>query len=206
MEEIKKLAFQEFIEQLDGYTYHAGYEVSGTMSDDGSVSLTVRCIEDRKEKYPELSYEFKTYQEKGGDILWYVIPTLKFPELTYDIENDYWDDIAHWTKEWASIGTAISSINKWDFNYTGWVEEYEFDHPVESCTDITAAREVVIENGDEEIVYADPDGVMGDPGDEISLADIKGYWNSMNDDDPCLTEYATFDEWWAETRKWLKDI
>ena len=150
---------------------------------------------------PTLELAFKSYEMKGKEI-WCVIPTLTFPELSYDPDEDFWDNIAYWTKEWSDIGSRISNLIKWDFNYSDFAEEY--DESIESSTDILGADHVIINPGDEEITYYDADDILGYGRDEeVSLAEIKQLWNSSHHDDPCMMEYPSFENWWKDTKQWL---
>lgn len=67
-------------------------------------------------------------------------------------------------------------------------------------------RDVTVTDYDTEDCYIDTDGCFGDCGDTISMKDIKNYWNSNSTYDPCLAQYDDFQGWWADTRKWLKQV
>lgn len=67
---------------------------------------------------------------------------------------------------------------------------------------VNSSTEVNIRPGDEEIIYGDPDCMFGD-GSDISLSEIKEYWNSNSTNDPTLAQYSSFKDWWKDTRKWL---
>lgn len=67
---------------------------------------------------------------------------------------------------------------------------------------VNSSTQVNIRPGDEEIIYGDPDYMFGD-GSDISLAEIKEYWNNNSTGDPTLAQYSSFKDWWKDTRKWL---
>lgn len=203
MKDMRMAAAEEFVEQVNNQLYHCGYEAEGTLqeSEEGSVIiLKVKCLKD-DDNMPTLELAFKSYEMKGKEI-WCVIPTLTFPELSYDPDEDFWDNIAYWTKEWSEIGSRISNLIKWEFNYSDFAEEY--DESIESSTDILGADHVIINPGDEEITYYDADDVLGYGRDgEVSFAEIKQLWNSLHHDDPCMMEYPSFEDWWKDTKQWL---
>lgn len=47
--------------------------------------------------------------------------------------------------------------------------------------------------------YLDENGIMGIPGDTWTLKELAEYWNSEQGSDPCLDEYASFDDWVEDT-------
>lgn len=47
--------------------------------------------------------------------------------------------------------------------------------------------------------FVDTNGIMGIPGDTWTLKELAEYWNSEQGSDPCLDEYASFDDWVEDT-------
>ena len=79
---------------------------------------------------------------------------------------------------------------------------------VNSETDIAASdnKSVEIYEGDVWAEYVDDNGEFGEPGATYNMRDIKEYWNNENMSDPVLEGYASFDEWWADTSSWLREV
>lgn len=72
---------------------------------------------------------------------------------------------------------------------------------------VTSGKAVQINPGDEEIIYSDRQGAFtGEFDSEVTLEEIKSYWNDNFDGDPCLMEYDTFDAWWKDTRQWMTSV
>lgn len=57
----------------------------------------------------------------------------------------------------------------------------------------------------ESSTYIDTDGVFNEPGSKISYEEIRDYWDNNYDDDPSLQEYDSFENWWKDTKAWLKE-
>lgn len=55
--------------------------------------------------------------------------------------------------------------------------------------------------------YIDVHGGFGEPGEKITFAEIKKYWDNNFDTDPCLQEYDSFEDWFKETKQnYITDI
>lgn len=205
--DVRKRAAAELVERVNNELSNYNYSVAGELnaSENGSVVIfTVTCTESEADNYPTLELALDRFTDENGHEIWVAIPTLSFPTLVYNLEDDYQDSIEYYLSRWAKLGRAITQINKIDFDYTDFAEQDS--STVESATDIEAAStEVAIHLGDEEIVYSDPDGMFGDVG-TVSLADIKEYWTREHEYDPSLAYYDSFDEWFADTRQWLRNV
>lgn len=55
----------------------------------------------------------------------------------------------------------------------------------------------------ETATYIDVDGGFGEPGAKYTDEDIRQYWDEAHDSDPVLMEYASFEDWWEDTKEWL---
>lgn len=53
--------------------------------------------------------------------------------------------------------------------------------------------------------YIDVDGGFGEPGAKYTDAEIRDYWDKEHDSDPVLMEYASFEDWWEDSKQWLKE-
>ena len=76
----------------------------------------------------------------------------------------------------------------------------EFD--VQSKTNVscsTGTKDVIIDDSDYDVYYID-NGGFGQPGEVYSLGEIKLMWNNDCDSDPICSQYASFDEWFADTK------
>lgn len=62
-----------------------------------------------------------------------------------------------------------------------------------------ASSNVKINASDYDTLYTDIEGVFGERGVTISLGEMKEYWNEERDNDQVLSEYDSYDEWWADT-------
>lgn len=54
--------------------------------------------------------------------------------------------------------------------------------------------------------FVDTDGIMGIPGDTWTLKELAEYWNSEQGSDPCLDEYASFDDWVEDTLAAMRPV
>ena len=202
--DIQHRACSELVEQLNNALSIYNYSVSGELneSENGSVVIfTVTCDEAEADMYPTLELAFSRYSNKDKHEIWVAVPTLSFPTLVYNINDDYPDSIEYYLSRWADLGKAVTQINNIDFDYTDFSETDN----VESATSITSAEDIEVSPGDEEILYNDPQGVLGDV-DTVSLADIKTIWNNLHDSDVCMEDFSSFDEWWNATRPYLTEV
>lgn len=77
----------------------------------------------------------------------------------------------------------------------------------ERCNELRMTASSDINASDEiEERFVDTDGFFGAPGREISLSEIKDYWNNNCEDDPILSNYPDFDAWWSDTSTFLTPI
>lgn len=65
-------------------------------------------------------------------------------------------------------------------------------------TNTISTKKVDVFSSDYLQLYEDRDNVLGDD-DIVSLGGAKTYWNQNYNSDPVLSEYNSFDEWWADT-------
>ena len=54
--------------------------------------------------------------------------------------------------------------------------------------------------------YIDEQGVMGEPGETYDEEFMKSYWEENKDSDPVLEDYSSYNEWWADTKSYLKEL
>lgn len=54
--------------------------------------------------------------------------------------------------------------------------------------------------------YLDVDGIMGDPNQQLTSADLKKYWDENKDDDPVLVNYDNYDTWLEDTMQYLQPV
>jgi len=80
------------------------------------------------------------------------------------------------------------------------------DTEADYITSSNDAMLVDIDPGDDEIVYVDNSGGFGEVGEELTLQQIKEYWNNNYDGDPSLEQYDSFESWWSDTRQWLSPV
>lgn len=57
----------------------------------------------------------------------------------------------------------------------------------------------------ESSTYIDTDGVFNEPGSKISYDEIRDYWDNNYGSDPSLQEYSSFEDWWRDTKEWLRE-
>lgn len=54
--------------------------------------------------------------------------------------------------------------------------------------------------------WIDVDGAFGgERGAKYTDEEIREYWDEEHDSDPVLQEYSSFEEWWADTKEWMKE-
>lgn len=58
----------------------------------------------------------------------------------------------------------------------------------------------------EQQYYVDTQGMFGKCGEVINDEDMINYWNSHYASDPVLSGYKTFEEWWGQTKQFLKEM
>ena len=82
--------------------------------------------------------------------------------------------------------------------------------PLNSSTKVTASHDLPVLHEDGYVNYIDTDGIYtGIPGANISLAEMKNYWNDFYDDDPVLNEEYGPEEgerWLSETLSHMQEI
>lgn len=88
-------------------------------------------------------------------------------------------------------------------------DEDEFAEDVTSATIIEGStdddKSVVIPESAKTEYYADAQGTFGgDENDIYSLEDLMIMWNSEHNNDPSMMEYDTFEDWWEDTKRWMK--
>ena len=54
--------------------------------------------------------------------------------------------------------------------------------------------------------YIDTNGMFGTPGELITDKDLIEYWNENYAEDPVLSGYTNFTDWYRETRRFLKKL
>lgn len=87
-------------------------------------------------------------------------------------------------------------------------EDWYVELPIEECENLAGIedeKEVLVTTADRHLNYLDEQGVLTSPGAVISLGAIKRYWNKEHDNDPSLEGFDTFDDWFNETVKYLRE-
>ena len=76
---------------------------------------------------------------------------------------------------------------------------------VTSATKIEASdKSVVIPTSAKTQYYQDIGGGFGDTDAVYSLEDLMIIWNSECNSDPTMSQYASFNDWWQDTKQWMK--
>lgn len=76
---------------------------------------------------------------------------------------------------------------------------------VTSATKIEASdKSVVIPASAKTQYYQDIGGGFGDTDEVYSLEDLMIIWNSECNSDPTMSQYESFDDWWQDTKQWMK--
>ena len=93
-------------------------------------------------------------------------------------------------------------------------EESNDVEDVESAEDVVGAtinydseddKSVVIPEYAKTEYYSDAEGSFGgDANDVYSLEDLMIMWNSDHNSDPSMSVYDTFEDWWEDTKRWMK--
>lgn len=87
----------------------------------------------------------------------------------------------------------------------------------EDVESVTSATRVEASEGDDKSVvipeyakhefYRDYQGGFGgDANDVYSLEDLMIMWNSEHNNDPVMEQYSSFEDWWADTERWLEKV
>lgn len=131
----------------------------------------------------------------------------------YSLEEikEYWNKEHHNDYSLA----AYDSFEDWWNDAKGWLEEVDEDEYVPEFPDSFGTdkepksnKAVTICVIDGHYGYVDVDGVLGSAGEEWSLMDLKQLWNDNCESDPIMSEYSSFNAWWADTKKhldWIED-
>lgn len=53
--------------------------------------------------------------------------------------------------------------------------------------------------------WIDVDGAFGEKGAKYTDQEIREYWDEDHDDDPTMMEYSSFEDWWEDTKEWMKE-
>lgn len=76
---------------------------------------------------------------------------------------------------------------------------------VTSCTSVQASSKAVsIPDHATDTYYKDVGGEFGEIDAIYSLEDIMIMWNSECNSDPTMSQYASFNDWWQDTKQWMK--
>ena len=126
-----------------------------------------------------------------------------------DLKEEWNFDVANGGDDYCIA--QYSNFEDWFDDTKQWMhrveddDDYEEDVEASECTKVTGASEY--HSGEVEIFgedyndrYEDVGGGFGEPGKVISVADMKQYWNENRDDDPVLSEFRSFEEWFENTR------
>lgn len=104
------------------------------------------------------------------------------------------------------ISAATGSVDEMIDAVNGRINQLESEHSSVNSTEyIPSDKEELILPEDYETIYLDSQYTFGDGG-ELSLAQIKEYWNGNYDGDPSLAMYDSFDSWWEDTKRWLSPV
>lgn len=78
---------------------------------------------------------------------------------------------------------------------------------VTSATKIEASdKSVVIPASAKTQYYKDIGGVFGDTNAVYSLEDLMIIWNSECNSDPTMSQYASFNDWWQDTKQFMSPV
>lgn len=180
--DIENALWEDFLES-------EGIEEKDTYDENGNIS-------------DEYENEFSKYCQDNAYtyLIWDVIPELPEENFTVDGKFYFWDK---------NDTDAYNSYFEDDEDD----EEYDVD---ESCgkktkkknkskiVESAGSSNVKISANDYDTLYTDISGVFGEPGVTISLGEMKEYWNEEKDNDPVLSDYDSYDEWWADTEQNLE--
>lgn len=58
----------------------------------------------------------------------------------------------------------------------------------------------------ESSMYVDTQGMFGEVDGVVTEDEARDYWDNNQEDDPSLSEYSTFEDWWNDTQPWLDPV
>lgn len=75
------------------------------------------------------------------------------------------------------------------------INELGGDVDINSATNIEAAE-----------AYEDTQGIMGEPGDVWTYAELREYWDSEQLNDPVMSQYDSFEDWVDDTISYMTPV
>lgn len=203
---------EDFVDRIATILSDCDYTVTEELygeGEDATLELTVEYAGSNPETAPTITLQFF---DDVLDGIWGVIPSLKFPELSFnpDDNESFGDTISYILDGWAeTIGPAMTELNKFGYEHAAYAEEIMSASAIHAASDeynTEHDRSVNINKNDSNIVYEDTQGQFTDAGGDVSLAELKTYWNDSNMSDPILAQYSSFEEWLSDTQRYLHTI
>lgn len=113
-------------------------------------------------------------------------------------------DVREYTIPYADLQMNESNPEE-DVQYIMKAITADDSNEVTSATKIEASdKSVVIPASAKTQYYQDIGGGFGDTNAVYSLEDIMIMWNSECKSDPTMSQYASFNDWWKDTKQWMK--
>lgn len=113
-------------------------------------------------------------------------------------------DVREYTIPYADLQMDESNPEE-DVQYIMKAITTDDNDEVTSATKIEASdKSVVIPASAKTQYYQDIGGGFGDTNAVYSLEDLMIIWNSECNSDPTMSQYASFNDWWKDTKQWMK--
>lgn len=109
----------EIIEN-DIYGFVGEYYDVSVKSEDGTIASIVVSVKPKDQDMPDFSIQTVMGSTDNAVVF---EPTLQFPDLTFDGEANYADDIHYIIGKWYDLANGITQLNKYEFN----VDDYELN-------------------------------------------------------------------------------
>ena len=113
-------------------------------------------------------------------------------------------DVQEYTIPYADLQMDESNTEE-DVEYIMKTITADDSDEVTSATKIEASdKSVIIPASAKTQYYQDIGGGFGDTDAVYSLEDLMIIWNSECNSDPTMSQYASFNDWWQDTKRWMK--
>lgn len=200
----------ELVTEYDGVEYWFNYyDIENALWEDFLESEGIEEKDTYDERGMGISDEYedkfsKYCQDNAYTYLTYdLIPSLDPDNYTKDGEKWFWVE---------------SDVADYNADLDSDEDDFDYDDIEESCgkkakkknkskiVESAGSSNVKINDNDYNTLYTDIEGVFGEPGVTVSLGEMKEYWNEEKDNDPVLSDYSSYDEWFEDTIQLLEPL
>lgn len=195
-------AFEDKISQLEGdvhasSTIKAADDIVGHLSPEDEERYIHTLIGDTNTELEDLDIlDSWTWEDAEDDLVLTTVKGSEVEEYTVPKQDLKFD----WGKVEEDVQYIIKAITSED-------DAPNVEDVVGATTNYDSSdyKSVIIPEYAKTEFYADSQGAFGGTENDVySLEDIMIMWNSDHSNDPSMSIYDTFEEWWEDTKRWMK--